>query len=55
MTPRPLHAPDGRPVGSLPDPHSDLDRILAALPPDEAERLRETWALAAYAAPTEAS
>ncbi|NNF57725.1 MAG: hypothetical protein HKN04_05740 [Rhodothermaceae bacterium] len=54
MTSRSFHAPDGRPAGGPPDPNPDLDRVLAELPPDEAERLRDTWALAAYAAPTEA-
>jgi ferric-dicitrate binding protein FerR (iron transport regulator) len=31
----------------------DLDRMLATLPPDEAARLREVWALAALAAPAD--
>lgn len=33
------------------DRYPDLDRLLAALPPDEADRLREVWTLAASAAP----
>ena len=43
-----MNAPDPRsPNGRAPD----LDRVLVALPADEAERLREVWALAALAAP----
>lgn len=37
------------------DGHPDLDRVLGALPADEAERLRDVWDVAALAAPEDAS